>query len=282
MTRILRWAGFGLAGLVALAVLAAAVVYGWSEIILRTPEPRSDIHIVAANDPGAIARGGHLAKIYGCHDCHGADLTGKLFFDQMPVARIAGPNLTLAAARQSDADLARAIRTGVGADGRALWIMPSDAFARLSDAETADIIAYVRTFPAKGSEQPRKVLGPVGRIGALIGKFQSAPARIRRYATSAPPELGVEHALGRQLVRACMECHGADLKGSAVVNSPDLRIAAAYDLKDFERLLRTGVAAGDRRLGLMSDAAPGRFNLLTHDEIAALHGYLKARAEAGN
>jgi hypothetical protein len=39
MTRILRWAGFGLAGLVALAVLAAAVVYGWSEIILRTPDP---------------------------------------------------------------------------------------------------------------------------------------------------------------------------------------------------------------------------------------------------
>ncbi len=57
-------------------------------------------------------------------------------------------------------------------------------------------------------------------------------------------------------------------------------MAAAYDPADFEKLLRTGVAAGDRRLGLMSASAPGRFNVLTTGEIAALHAYLRARAEA--
>jgi hypothetical protein len=63
------------------------------------------------------------------------------------------------------------------------------------------------------------------------------------------------------------------------VGAPDLTIAAAYDLADFERLLRTGVAAGDRKLGLMSQIAPERFNALSHEEIAALHDYLRARAD---
>jgi mono/diheme cytochrome c family protein len=76
-----------------------------------------------------------------------------------------------------------------------------------------------------------------------------------------------------------MECHGRDLKGGALANGPDLAIAGAYELADFEKLLRTGVAAGDRRLGLMSESAPVRFNVLSHEEIAALHAYLKARAE---
>jgi len=44
-------------------------------------------------------------------------------------------------------------------------------------------------------------------------------------------------------------------------------------------LLRTGVAVGNRKLGLMSEIAPARFNALSHEEIGALHAYLKARAE---
>ncbi|HEX4713026.1 c-type cytochrome, partial [Phenylobacterium sp.] len=164
------------------------------------------------------------------------------------------------------------------ADGRSLWIMPSDAFSRLSDAETADLITYLRTFPARGAPQPAKVLGPVGRVGVLIGKFRSAPAILKASRDAGPPDLGPQFAQGRTLARACMECHGLDLKGSTTVNAPDLAIAGAYDPADFERLLRTGVAAGGRKLGLMSEVAPGRFNAFSHEEIAALHAYLKARA----
>jgi mono/diheme cytochrome c family protein len=156
--------------------------------------------------------------------------------------------------------------------------MPSDAFSRLSDAETADLITYLRTFPARGAPQPAKVLGPVGRVGVLIGKFRSAPAILKASRDAGPPDLGPQFAQGRTLARACMECHGLDLKGSTTVNAPDLAIAGAYDPADFERLLRTGVAAGGRKLGLMSEVAPGRFNAFSHEEIAALHAYLKARA----
>lgn len=281
MKKVLRVIGFLLAGLAGLAVIGVGAVYAASEVMIRKSEPKAAVHIVAANDPGAIARGQRIAKIYGCHDCHGADLTGTLFFDEMPVARVAAPNLTLEVARQSDADLARAIRTGVAADGRALWIMPSQAFSHLSDAETADLLAYLRTFKPHGVRQPEKVIGPVGRLGALMGKFKSEPQAIRETPpTTVPRDLGSQFAHGRSLVRACVECHGMDLKGSAVTNAPDLAIAGAYDEADFERLLRTGVGAGGRKLGLMSESAPGRFNNWSHEEIADLHDYLKARVAA--
>jgi mono/diheme cytochrome c family protein len=279
MKRIARWIVRGLIGLVAGAALVVAGAYAASEAILRWPQAKAPVRLAAATDPGAVTRGAHVAKLFGCHDCHGADLSGRLFFDEMPLARIAGPNLTLAMRRQSDSDLARAIRSGVAVDGRSLWIMPSDAFSHLSDGETADLIAYLRTFPAKGSEQPAKVLGPVGRIGILIGKFRSAPAILKASAGTGLPDLGPQHARGRALARACVECHGQDLKGSAVVNAPDRMIAGAYDPADFERLLRTGVAAGGRRLGLMSETAPNRFPAFSHEEVAALHAYLRERAQ---
>lgn len=279
MSRVMRWIVRGLLGLAVVVVFAAAGVFAASEVLIRWPQAKAPVSLVASRERAAVVRGKRIATLYGCHDCHGADLTGRLFFDEMPVARVAGPNLALAMAHQSDADLARAIRTGVAADGRGLWIMPSDSFANLSDAETADLLAYLRTFPAKGSPQPAKQIGPVGRIGALIGKFRSAPAMLKASTRVGPPDLGPQFAEGRSLARACVECHGETLKGSPAVNSPDLTIAGAYDPADFERLLRTGVAAGGRKLGLMTETAPGRFNALSHEEIAALHAYLKARAE---
>ena len=280
MTRFLKWLGLGLAGLVGVAVVAIVLLYAGTEIMLRWPHAKTPVAIAAAHDPGAVARGARIAKVYGCNDCHGADLTGVLFFDEMPVARIAGPNLSLKVGQQSDADLARAIRTGVASDGRALWVMPSEAFARLSDAETSDLLAYLRSQPPKGHPQPAKQVGPVGRLGAVLGKFRPAPGLVTATQGVNPPDLGPQFAQGRALARACMECHGMDLKGSEGVKSPDLTIAGAYDEADFERLLRTGVAAGNRRLGLMSQSAPGRFNTWSHQEIGALHAYLKARAAA--
>ena len=281
MRRVLKWLGLGLAGFVGLAVLAVALLYAGTEIMIRRPHPKAPVSVVAARDPGAAARGARIAAVYGCNDCHGARLEGRLFFDQMPVARMAGPNLSLKIGQQSDADLARAIRDGVAADGRALWIMPSDAFASLTDAETADLLAYLRSRPPVGHPQPEKQVGPIGRLGAALGKFRSAPALIAD-RKGGLPDLGPQYAQGRSLARACVECHGADLKGLESVKSPDLTIAGAYDEADFERLLRTGIAAGDRRLGLMSESAPVRFNAWSHQEIGALHAYLKARAAMAN
>lgn len=273
-----RWIVRGLLGLVVVVLFAAAGLFAASEAVIRWPQTKAPVHLAATADAGSVARGHRLATLMGCHDCHGDRLQGRLFFDEMPVARISGPNLSRLLPHQSAEDVARALRQGVAADGRPLWIMPSDAFSRLDDQETVDLIAYLRTYPATGDARPAKQIGPVGRIGALLGKFRSAPATLKAEGDAAPPDLGPKHAQGRALSRACMECHGLDLRGSTVTGAPDLTIAGAYDLADFERLLRTGIAAGNRRLGLMSETAPKRFNVLSHDEIAALHDYLRARA----
>ena len=282
MKRVLVWVGKGLGALAALLVVVGLGAFAASEAMIRWPSPKVDVRLAAATDAGAAARGKRLANVYGCHDCHGARLEGKLFFDEMPVGRLAGPNLSKAMVHQSDADLARAIRTGVAADGRNLWIMPSDSFAQLSDGETADLIAYLRTFPARAGQANVREFGPVGRIGILIGKFRSAPQILKAGPGAASIDLGPQYAQGRSLARACAECHGRDLKGGPTVNAPDLAIAGAYEPEDFERLLRTGVAAGNRKLGLMSEIAPARFSTLSHEEIGALQAYLKARAGAAS
>lgn len=279
MNRILKWAGYGLAGVVGACALAVGGAFAVSEAMIRWPVEKPAATLVASRDPGAVSRGLKVAKLNGCHDCHGDRLEGRLFHDEMPIIRAWGPNLALLLAEQSDADFDRAIRHGVAGDGRRLWIMPSSAFAHLTDQEMADLMAYLRTYKPVGEEQPRFQVGPVGRIAVLLGKFKSEADTIRETGGLKLEDLGPRHAVGRHVARACVECHGQTLEGSPILKSPSLDMAASYDPADFHRLLRTGVAAGDRRLGLMTAVGPSRFNALSDQEIAALQDYLKARAE---
>jgi cytochrome c553 len=281
MKRFIRWAGLSLAGLATVVVSVALGGFAASEVVFRQSFPKAPGHVSAARDPGAVERGRRVALLNGCHDCHGADFTGLMFHDEMPIFRGYAPNLTLAAHEQTDAQLDGAIRHGVAADGRSLWIMPSEAFSELTDAETSDLLAYVRSFPARGERQPRTQIGPLGRVGLLLGKFHSAPQMLRTDADRFRPDLGASYAEGREVARFCTECHGKDLGGRDVVGAPDLEIAAAYSPQDFETLLRTGAAPTGRDLGLMTSTAKARFSHLSDHEIEALHGYLKARAERG-
>ena len=91
-----------------------------------------------------------------------------------------------------------------------------------------------------------------------------------------------ERGVPEERVAACSECHGSDLTGDPLAGSPDLSMAAAYELADFSKLMRTGKGAGGRDLGLMSEVAKGRFAHFTEDEIAAIHAYLVARSEKVN
>jgi hypothetical protein len=56
-------------------------------------------------------------------------------------------------------------------------------------------------------------------------------------------------------------------------------IAGAYDLPAFTRLLREGVAPGNKPLKEMRRIAREDSRFYTDTEIAALHGYLVARAQ---
>jgi cytochrome c1 len=56
-------------------------------------------------------------------------------------------------------------------------------------------------------------------------------------------------------------------------------MAAAYDIEQFKHFMRTGKAAGDRELKMMSGVARGRYKHLTDSELEAVHNYLKKVAE---
>ena len=281
MSKVLRWAGYGFVSLVGLVLLAAAAIWLLGGQKLSAHGARTPEHLVSPT-PAQLADAPRQLRILGCLNCHGEGLRGDLFFNQPHVATIYAPNLTVAAASATDQQLARAIRQGIGTDGRALAIMPSATYARLTDGEVAALIAAIRKLPKIDRPTPKRQVGILGRIGLLTGKFHTQPEVLPEFAAKMPLDAGSKFERGRHLVASnCAECHGPDLEGAEVepgVVAPDLKIAGAYDLPAFTKLLRTGVPAGDRKLKLMGDVAKKDLSHYTDEEIAAIHAYLVERA----
>lgn len=282
MAKLLRWTGYVLGGLVALVLLAAIIVYVLSQRAL-TEEVTPEASKLAVPTAAQLADGPRQLHTLGCLSCHGDRLQGDNFMDDPNVATLYAPNLTLVAAKATDAQLDHAIRQGIGHDGKPLLVMPSEGYQFLTDQEVAALISAIRTFPKTGPETPRRKAGPLGRLGIVLGKFRTAPELVEQYKAERLADFGPEYALGRHIVEVnCTSCHGANLKGKEVepgVVSADLAIAGAYDDAQFKTLLRRGVAPGKKDIGLMGRVARSDFKYLTDDEISAVHSYLVERAQ---
>jgi mono/diheme cytochrome c family protein len=274
--------GIALAGLAALAFVA--LIHLSNHRLLDRRYPVSPSTFTASQGAEAIARGKRLADITGCTDCHGPDLRGQLFADEgWWRGRYYASNLTLKALTYSDADLARIVREGVRPDGRGVIAMPSFAYVRLTDAETADLIAFIRSVPAAGVAQPAHWIGPRGQWDWWTGThYRPAVLDVEPQRRLEPPELGPHHAEGRHLAGVvCAEYHGGDLKGNGWdTGAPDLGVAAAYTRDQLARLLRSGVAADGRERGLMTLVSKSRLHHLSDDDIGRIHDYLSARARS--
>ena len=283
MAKLLRWAGYGLCGLIVLVIVAAAAVWLISSQKLNARAAARPEHL-AQPTPVQLADAERMGRVLGCFSCHGAGLRGNKMFDEPNVGTIWAPNLTRVAAHANDEQLARAIRQGIGTDGRSLFIMPSETFQNLSDQEVSALIAMVRAQPRGGSETPRNSYGPIGRLGVVMGKFKTAPALVADYSTMEPGRVGQQYEAGRRLaVLYCSSCHNADLSGKEVKpgeSSPDLTIAGAYDLPAFKTLLRSGKPASGKKLPMMGATAKSDLSHMTDEEIEQLHAYLVARAQA--
>jgi mono/diheme cytochrome c family protein len=281
MAKALRGAGYAVAGLILLLLLAAAGMWivSWHKLQGAQPRPEHLARPTAAQ----LADAPRMLTVLRCAGCHAKNLQGDLFFDEPHVAKIYAPNLTQVAAHATDEQLAQAIRQGIGTDGRALVIMPSATFGRLDDGELAALIAAIRAVPKGGQVWPAREIGPLGRLGLATGKFHTSPEQVVQYADKWPIDLGAQYSRGQHMAASnCAECHGPDLGGGEVepgLNAPDLTIAGAYDLAAFKKLLRTGVPAGGRKLKLMGDIAKDSLSHMTDAEIADLYAYLQARAQ---
>jgi mono/diheme cytochrome c family protein len=263
-----------------LAVLVAAAVYAASEWRLRDVKPAAGFTLPIPTDPGALERGRHIAQTRGCAGCHGERLEGHDFGRHFaPVERAVAPNLAAHARAHDAATLEAAIRQGIGADGRALWVMPSYNFARLQDEDVAALIAYLRSLPVIEEKLPEPRLGWTVRWQIVTGQ----EAHMVDWVADVPSlrvDAETEPALARGeylAMTTCNECHGLDLRGAVFPGdvTPDLAIVSAYPEEDFRRLLRTGVGIGGRGdLGLMSEVAKERFAHFTEQEFTDLRGYL--------
>lgn len=243
----------------------------------QAPEPPLHFARVAA-DP--VRHGERLARVLGCIGCHGEDLTGQ-DWSEPGFGSLWTANLTRVVPRYDDAALARTITSGVRPDGRELWEMPSHLFTQLADPDMAALLAYLRSRPPAGPERPPPLFEAGARREIEAGTFTSSAAQVRAEGSQSPPEVPGDHRLARYIVRAtCAECHRMNLRGGQpnpeATPRPDLRMVAAYPAAEFRRLLRTGIAAGNREVGMMGDVARGRYSHLTEAEVDAIYAYLRA------
>jgi cytochrome c553 len=280
MKRLLRWISIALGTLVGLGIVAYTVVYVLSERILRWTYAVPTVALSIPTDPASIIEGQRLATVRGCFSgCHGKGAEGHVLFDEPMIARIVAPNLTAAVRQYSDGQVAVAVRKGVRPDGRSLIVMPAEAFAGMTDEDLGRIIAFLKSLPPVSGPGPGVSIGPVGRLGLVTEKFKTA-AQLITDAVPPPEATDQEAAFGRYLARTtCAECHGTNLRGASNpdFSSPDLRIVAAYSPEAFAELMRTGVALGGRKLGVMGARARNNLSHLTEAEIAALYSYLHAQ-----
>jgi cytochrome c553 len=295
LRKIFKWIGIVLGSLIGLLVLAFLVLYvigtvKWNKMHGHYDVPVETITIPI--DPASIARGKHVAIIHMCGDCHNDDFSG--ISDSAPGLIIVSiPNLTAGAggigATNTDEDWVRAIRHGVGYDGRGLLLMPASAWYYLSDQDLGDLIAYLKSLPPVDNEMPETELGPLGRVMLALALL---PPEIIPNVISidhdAPrpiaPEPGVTVEYGLYLSRTCMICHGPNLNGRIISEGgPEkyvaLNLTPGGEMKDwseedFITTLRTGVTPSGHHI---IDVMPWKyFGQMTDDELKAMWMYLQS------
>jgi len=292
MRRFIRATVRVLIVLVVLIALGLGFVYWRSNTLLAPHIQISESALMIPSDAEAIERGRHLAVTRGCSECHAADFGGKMIVDMLPVGRIAGPNVTRGRgglpADFAAADWERAIRHGLAPDGRMLAIMPARDFATLTDADTADMIAYLQQLPPVDREQPPLVIGPIPRLQMLLGSVPLAEARaIDQHAAHVPamaPAATPEY--GAYLAHTCSGCHGEHFSGGRVPGlppsfppaaniTPDQSGIATWSKVDFYTAMRTGKRPNGANIDPFMPWAT--FKLMSDTELDALWAFLQAQ-----
>ena len=228
-----------------------------------------------------VRHGERLTRVLGCTGCHGGQLQGEQFEpEKTQYGALYASNLTVAVRGYSDAQLDGILRRGVHPQRKTVWVMPSEIFQHLSEADAKALIVYLRSLRPIGRALPPPSFNALDRSEIASGKFRPAVSLVKEDRDALPADVGAEYALGRYITEVtCSECHGPRLEGKQG-RTPDLVVASGYSRAEFERLITQGIPTGNRTLKpMMAGVAKYRFSHLTSHERDALYAYLKARAE---
>lgn len=279
-----------LGALVALVLVCGAAAFAIGNARLNGRMDTAIGHgLVLPTDSSAIANGERLSIAYGCRDCHGQDLGGSLMIDESAFMVLHAPNLTSGEggrAHYTSDDWERAVRHGIGADGRALIIMPSTSYAKISDQDLGEIVAFLESLEPIDRSSPGPALGPASRVAALMAAGELVPATAINHEKAHIPAIvrGSTVEYGAYLADAgCASCHGNDFSGGTpgvgstippanLTPHPEQGLGG-WTFEDFDRALRSG----RRPDGSVLDVAMpwAAFSALTYDEALALWRYLE-------
>lgn len=241
-------------------------------------------------DAAALARGKHIAQSRGCVDCHGADLGGAKVVESGAMGVWYGPNLTSGkggrAGTFSNDDWVRAIRHGVGPDGRGLFLMPSEEYQHLGDDDLGAVIAYLKSVPPVDRPNVPIQLGLIAQMLVATNKIKLS-ADVIDHLNVRPPTVapGVTLDYGRYVAVGCVGCHGPNYSGGKIeIGPPEWPEAAnltphassrltQWSEEDFIRTLRSGRRPDGTELNV---AMPRNFGLMNDVELKALWMYLKS------
>ena len=294
--------------LVVVLALGITFTIGWRPFI--GPQARTLTARKFDSTPARQERGEYLVMSVGdCMDCHaehdwtahdapilpntlgsGQDMT---LLKGLP-GLVRAPNITpdpeTGAGNWTDDQLARAIREGVGHDGRALFpFMPYPDFRNLSDEDLASIIVYLRSLPPiRKQREPTQLIFPVKYL------IRSAPQSLD--APVPQPDVSTPEKRGAYIVSiaGCTDCHspqdahgqpmpGMAFGGGGIFEGPWGRVASAnltpdpsgipyYDAALFIQTLRTGYVKARK----LSQIMPWHtYRGMTDEDLNGIFAYIK-------
>jgi mono/diheme cytochrome c family protein len=261
-------------------VLIAVVVAGASLFVASRQNLKFDAPfpaVTASTDSAVIARGHYLVRnVVNCYQCHGdttqfaAAMEGAEipmsggYTWVIPPGKIRARNITpdpeTGIGSFSDGAVARALRHGVGNDGRAL--LPFMELQGLSDEDLVAVVSYLRT------QAPVRHVVPMHEY-TLLGKVLKATVLANPVGPSGTPLAKNPHGAnvenGRYLTESLALCWACHTQRDA--NSGQLVGARYAGAKDFtEPSDPTHVWAPPN---ITSDPQTGRLASLSEDDFVS-------------
>jgi mono/diheme cytochrome c family protein len=225
MNKWIKRGGLAVLGVVALG--ASTLVVG-TQLGHRKMNRIVSVDVAAVpvpTDAASIERGRYLYLSRGCTECHGIDGAGKDVVNDGQGMHVRAPNITpgpgSVVANYSVADWVRTLRHGVKPDGRPAIVMPSEDYARLTDADLGAMLAYLRQMPAASGAGAVLELPPFVKTLYAAGVMHDAAEIIDHTlppSTPVPEAVTAEH--GAYVVNSCIGCHGAGLSGGKIPGAP--------------------------------------------------------------
>lgn len=254
-----------------------------------------------------VARGKYLVEGPAhCFMCHsdvdwsrpgfppkpGSEGAGQNPFPEEVFPWLVAPNITpdpeTGAGTWSDEQFRRAIRQGIGADGRTLFpMMPYRLFHDMSDEDLESVIAYLRTIPPVHRKQPatrlpdpvKQALRPLASPGVVAAPDRSSPVRYGEYLTkianctgchtpldsTGNPIPGMEWAGGLNLVGPWGNVYSLNL-------TPDPSGIPYYSEELFLKVIHTGNPGGRPLNPIMPW---GYFRNMSDEDLKAIFAYLQ-------